>query len=173
LRRLLLAAALTLLAACGPENATSPIQAPENMTLSSSEFTDRLPAAITCAGEGRSPSMAWTQPPPTARQLVVELIDPDAPSGRFAHWLVYDIPPGAGGLTSPPPPQAVQGRNDAGSIGYAAPCPPKGQTHVYLLTVYAVELDPDLPSGLTEGDLDGRIRDHVIGMSQLEATFGR
>ena len=166
-------AAVLAVAACGPANSSSPIQAPENLTLAAPAFGDHLDAAVTCAGAGRSPELTWGAPPPTTRQLVVELIDADAPSGHFAHWLVYDIPPGARGLSSPPPAQAVQGRNDYGATGYGSPCPPRGQTHVYVLTVYAVELEPDLPASLTYQELQDRIRSHVIGMAQVDAAFGR
>jgi hypothetical protein len=168
---LLIAAAL--LAACGPQSQAGTITAPPNINLISGDFPPSLPAALTCDGAGRAPAMTWSNPPPTTRSLAVELVDTEAPSGILAHWLVYDIPAGAGGLQPPLAPEAIQGRNGFGGAGYGAICPPRGQTHIYLLTVYATTLDPTLPSGLTWSALDGRIRSAVIGMGQLEGTYTR
>lgn len=172
-RGLLLAA--VLLAACGPVpgGTAGTITAASNVNLLSDDFPPGLPAALTCDGAGRPPAMTWSDPPPTTRSLVVELVDTEAPSGVFAQWLVYDIPSGARGLTPPLPAQATQGRNGYGREGYGPLCPPPGQTHIYLLTVYATTLDPTLPAGLTLAQLDGRIRPAVIGMGQLEGTYTR
>ena len=167
------AAVAVLLAACGAPSQSATITAPLNVNLVSADFPPNLPAALTCDGTGRAPAMTWSDPPPTTRSLVVELVDTEAPGGIFAHWLVYDIPTGAGGLQPPLSPLAVQGRNGYGGRGYGAICPPRGQTHIYLLTVYATTLEPTLPGGLTWAQLDGRIRPAVIGMGQLEGTFSR
>jgi Raf kinase inhibitor-like YbhB/YbcL family protein len=35
----------------------------------------------------------------------------------------------------------VQVRNDYGALGYGGPCPPKGDTHHYVFTVFAVDVD--------------------------------
>jgi Raf kinase inhibitor-like YbhB/YbcL family protein len=164
-----------LLAACGESTAVT-IQAGQNVSLTSSDFPatpGAVPKDITCDGAGRPPALTWSDPPPTTRSLVVELIDTQAPSGVFTHWLVYDIPSGARSLTPPLPANAIQGRNDYGETGYRGPCPPRGQTHIYLLLVYATTVDPTLPGGLTRSQLESRFRDHVIGMGQLEGTYSR
>ena len=167
---LLLAA---LLAGCGPSSTAKTITAAPNVNLLSADFAPTLPASLTCDAEAKPPAMTWSDPPPTTRSLVVELVDTEAPQGIFAHWLVYDIPSGARGLTPPLPAQATQGRNGYGSVGYGSICPPHGQTHIYLLTVYATTQDPDLPAGLTWPQLDNRIKPEVIGMGQLEGTYSR
>ena len=171
---LLLAAALAL-AACGQSTAAT-IQAAMNISLNSPDFPvapGPLPPDLGCAGSDRAPSMTWSDPPPSTRSLVVEMVDTEAPGGIFAHWLVYDIPSGARSLTPPLPANAAQGRNGFGTDGYRGPCPPKGQTHIYLLLIYATTLDPSLPSGLSRAQLEGRFKDHVIGMGQLEGTYQR
>ena len=172
IRRAAIALAV-LLAACGAPNQSATITAPPNINLISADFAPTLPAAISCDGAGRPPAMTWSDPPPTTRSLVVELVDTEAPAGIFAHWLVYDIPTGARELQPPLSPLAVTGRNGYGGRGYGAICPPKGQTHIYLLTVYATTLEPDLPGGLAWADLDARIKPAVIGMGQLEGTYSR
>ena len=170
----MLAAALA--AACGPPSTATTIQAALNISLTSPDFPANpgpLPRDLGCAGAGRAPSMTWSDPPPTARSLVVEMVDTQAPHGVFAHWLVYDIPSGARSVTPPLPADAAQGRNGFGDVGYGGPCPPKGQTHVYLLLIYATTVDPTLPAGLTREHLESRFKDDVIGMGQLEGTYSR
>jgi Raf kinase inhibitor-like YbhB/YbcL family protein len=171
-----LLALAVLTAACGGQNTEVTIQAALNVNLVSPDFPavpGPLSNDITCDGSDRPPSMTWSDPPPTARSLVVEMIDTSAPQGVFTHWLVYDIPTGARSLQPPLPVQAAQGRNDFGRTGYGGPCPPKGQTHIYLLLVYAILVDPSIPHGLTRSELEARFRDHVIGMGQLEGTYSR
>ncbi len=147
-----------------------------NVNLTSPDFPVEpgpLPLDLGCAGAGRAPAMTWSDPPPTTRSLVVEMVDVEGSHGVFTHCLVYDIPAGARSLQPPLPAAAAQGRNDFGTTGYRGPCPPRGQTHIYLLAVYATTLDPTLPPGLTRGELESRFRDHVIGMGQLEGTYSR
>jgi len=51
-----------------------------------------LPEAYTCKGAGESPDVAWDGIPAGTKSLVLILDDPDAPNGRFTHWIVYNIP---------------------------------------------------------------------------------
>lgn len=176
MRKLAAAAAVAVaLAACGQDTSVT-IQAAMNVNLTSPDFPatpDPVPRSITCDGGDHAPALKWSDPPPTTRSLVVELIDTQAAGGVFTHWLVYDIPAGAQSLAPPLPANAIQGRNGYGGLGYRGPCPPAGQTHIYLLLIYATTLDPTLPGGLTRAELENRFRDHVIGMGQLEGTYSR
>lgn len=127
-------------------------------TLSSQSFRDGdylSPAHILsadfgfgCAGENRSPQLAWTGAPSEAKSFAVTCFDPDAPTGSgFWHWLVVNIPanitelpldagnPGSGKL----PTGVLQTRTDFGKPGYGGPCPPPNDhPHRYLFTVFAV-----------------------------------
>lgn len=112
-------------------------------------------------GGNRSPQMFWTDPPEGTKSFAITIHDHDAPTGSgFWHWLVVNLPPsvrelptGAGdpaqGLM---PGQAVQIRNDAGFCGYSGSFPPAGHGwHMYLVTVYALDVDllpvvPDTPA---------------------------
>src|SRR2546430_4550568 len=67
--------------------------APFRITLASPAFADggRLPGRYSCDGDGSSPPLRWTRPPPRTRQLALTLEDSDAPGGTFVHWLVYGL----------------------------------------------------------------------------------
>ncbi|HZU24765.1 MAG TPA: YbhB/YbcL family Raf kinase inhibitor-like protein, partial [Bryobacteraceae bacterium] len=65
------------------------------MDLKSSAFTDggNIPVKYTCDGDGISPPLAWSGVPPGTQALALIVDDPDAPSGVFAHWVVFGISP--------------------------------------------------------------------------------
>lgn len=120
-----------LLSACrpGPPPAPTPT-APRfpDLGLGSPAFADgeAIPVRYTCDGADRSP-------PPGTRSLALVVDDPDAPRGRFVHWLLYRIPPERTALPEGVPTEpmgaglGVQGRNDFGRIGYGGPCPHRGR----------------------------------------------
>jgi hypothetical protein len=43
-------------------------------------------------GQNVSPAIQWTGAPPQAKSFALIVDDPDAPSGLFTHWLLYNIP---------------------------------------------------------------------------------
>jgi hypothetical protein len=146
--------------------------------LSSVAFAqgDRIPARYTCGGEGISPPLTWETIPQEAQALVLMCIDPDAPSGPFLHWLLYDIPPDIGGLPENIPAidtlgnGAVHGRNQRGSIGYIEPCPP-GESHRYVFWLYALDEPLGLPPGATRDEVLGAMEGHVLAQGELMGLY--
>ena len=127
--------ALLLVAACGgDETATPPPATAATIAVTSPAFADgdTIPEAHTCRGDGGSPELAWQGVPADATSVALVVSDPDAPGGTFIHWVLYDLPPGDGGLTAGEVPAGAQQGE-----GWTAPCPPSG-THHYLFTVYAL-----------------------------------
>ncbi len=103
-----------------------------------------------CKGGNRSPQLAWSGAPAEAKSFAVTCFDPDAPTGSgFWHWVVVNIPPnitslpiGAGDPAAAKlPAGALQVRTDFGAPGYGGPCPPEGDMHRYVFTLFAVGLD--------------------------------
>ncbi|HEX8796475.1 MAG TPA: YbhB/YbcL family Raf kinase inhibitor-like protein [Polyangiaceae bacterium] len=150
----------------------------KRLTLTSSDFTngEGLPPQFTCDGPGSSPALSWSNVPPGAQSLVVVVRDPEAPSGEFVHWIVYDLPANTAGLSQGAaskgglPAGAVEGTNGRGSKGWTPPCPPKGAHH-YHFELYA--LDKQLPQMTTptEPALLAAMRGHVLDRADLVATY--
>ena len=76
------------------------------MTLKSPAFSPSgpIPAKYTCDGEETSPPLEWSGVPDRALSLALIVDDPDAPDPaapkrRFVHWVLYNIPPDARGLS--------------------------------------------------------------------------
>ncbi len=67
----------------------------------------------------------------------------------------------------------MQGENDAGRIGYSGPCPPAGNPHRYVITVYALNKSPDRSVILNRTGFDNAINGSVIGKGFLMGTYGR
>ena len=137
-----------------------------------------IPARYTCDGEDVSPPLEWSGVPKGANTLALTCDDPDAPSGLWVHWVVFDLPPSVTGLPEgvPPTPEISgggrQGKNDFRKIGYGGPCPPSG-THRYVFTLYALDSPSGLPAGATRQDLLAATKNHVLGQATLTGTYSR
>ena len=63
------------------------------MQLSSNAFSggSAIPRRFTCDAEDLSPPFDWQAAPEMTASFVLLCDDPDAPSGTWHHWAVYDI----------------------------------------------------------------------------------
>ena len=136
-----------------------------------------MAVASTCDGGDRPLTVTWHEPggaalPAAVRSLSIELSDPDA--NGFVHWLAVSATPGAG-FTASGAGDWTEGTNSFGSAGYRGPCPPRGTTHRYVVTVtvYDTDVTTQLHSGFSAGDLGRAGTDHLIASAQTSATFGR
>jgi Raf kinase inhibitor-like YbhB/YbcL family protein len=100
--------------------------------------------------------------------------DPDAPPRTFTHWVAYGIPPTVrvlpGGLPGAPdlrrPVRLRQGRNDAGTTGYAGPCPPAGGPHRYVFALMALRAPVRLAPAADRAALERAVRGRVLAPSE-------
>jgi Raf kinase inhibitor-like YbhB/YbcL family protein len=137
-----------------------------------------IPSRYTCSGENISPALSWNGAPQETKSFALIVDDPDAPSGTFTHWIVYDLPAGASQL-----PENVsaaddlsggrQGRNDFRRAGYGGPCPPPGKPHRYFFKLYALNATLDLPAGASRRDVEAAMRGKVIAQAELMGKFAR
>jgi uncharacterized protein (TIGR00297 family)/Raf kinase inhibitor-like YbhB/YbcL family protein len=150
------------------------------MTLISPAFTNGapVPTAYTCAGNNLSPALAWGGIPARTTSLALIVDDPDAPSGTYSHWVLYNLRANLSGLAEGQPQAAAldgigsQGVNSGGHSGYDGPCPPAGKVHHYHFRLYANDLPAGaLPAGLTAADLQKALDGHVIGTVELIGTY--
>jgi len=142
--------------------------------LFSNDFTEggMIAARHTCDGTDLSPHLAWKNPPPQTKSFALICHDPDAPSGNFVHWVVYDIPAGVSVIPSGGqlPAGARQLANDFGRMGYGGPCPPSG-THRYFFTLYALSVEK--LDAVTRQTIEQKIRRHQIGTAILMGRYAR
>jgi Raf kinase inhibitor-like YbhB/YbcL family protein len=151
------------------------------LSISSPAFQEgeRVPAKYTCEGQNVSPQLEWSGVPEKAQSLAFIMDDPDAPSGTFTHWVIFNTPPDS--LTSPEAlpkePQLSsgtrQGINDAGKIGYYGPCPPPGRPHRYRFTLYALDKELDLKAGASKEQLLRAMEGHILEQARLTGIYQR
>jgi Raf kinase inhibitor-like YbhB/YbcL family protein len=175
-----------LLVACGsqtgpgfagtplPARTPSPLPSPVELKLTSADLAaGRFPRDLTCDGAGRQPAITVAGLPAGTKAISLEMLDPDAPSGNFAHWLAIGDGPFADTVMVPPP-GSHQGRNDAGSNGYTGPCPPSGVHHYHVIVLaLAAPLGP-AADGFSRQELDSAVSGAgVLGRGELVATYRR
>jgi Raf kinase inhibitor-like YbhB/YbcL family protein len=142
----------------------------------------QIPLAYTCDGSDTSPPLAWADVPQGARTLALIVDDPDAPDPAapkmtYVHWVLYNIPPGAGSLAegiraADLPPGTLQGLNDWKRTGYGGPCPPIGR-HRYFFKLYALDTQlPDLHRP-NKAKLEQAMQGHILAESVLMGTYQR
>ena len=132
-----------------------------------------IPPQYTCKGQNVNPPLSFFNPPAGSQSMTLVVHDPDAVSGDYLHWLVYDIPPGSDGIpVNNVPVGAIQGKNGAGKAVYAGPCPPKGTgTHHYIFDLYALDKTLDLPAGSSLDDVLAAQKDHVLAKCTTTGLF--
>ena len=144
------------------------------MKITSSAFQEggNIPSKFTCDGPDTSPPLQITGVPSSAKSLVLIADDPDAPTGLFTHWLVWNIPPQTNSIGEGSAPKGVQGASDFGKSGYRGPCPPPG-THRYSFKIFALDRELDLSSGAKRSQVDAAIKGHVIAQGDLVGRYAR
>lgn len=151
------------------------------MKLSSPAFGygEPIPPKYAYCGPGaenQSPPLVWSGAPSTTMSYVLIVVDPDAPSGSFVHWLVYDLPAaqdalpeGASGSLD-----LTEGTNDYGAVGYGGPCPPPGPAHRYFFRLYALDRPSlDLPPGATAMEVEQALKRGVLAEAEWMGTYRR
>lgn len=180
------ALALLVLASCGAssraDNKTvNGGTAVENSTLTKLSLTadafsdgQPIPTQYTCDGADQTPALHWSDPPQGTKSFALVIDDPDAPSGTFPHWDVYDIPASAraivGGQRT-----GTAVTNDFGKPGYGGPCPPKGHgPHHYHFKLFALDTDRlDVPPNAKVVDVENAANGHAIAKGELVGTYER
>jgi Raf kinase inhibitor-like YbhB/YbcL family protein len=151
-----------------------------SLKLSSPAFeaNGSIPKKHTCEGEDVSPELSWSGVPKEAKSLVLIVDDPDAPDPKapkmtWVHWVLYDIPPTATGLSekaSPLPKGTREGLNDWKRTGYGGPCPPIGR-HRYFHKLYALDTTLGDLGKPTKADIEKKMKGHILSQIDLVGTY--
>jgi Raf kinase inhibitor-like YbhB/YbcL family protein len=149
--------------------------------LTSPAFTENtaIPKRHACNGENLSPALSWPKSLMAVKCYAIIAEDPDAPSGTFVHWVLFNIPAGLAqlpeGIPAKPeiPGVGRQGLNDARTCGYYGPCPPPGKPHRYYFKVYALDRMLDLPEECTAVQLRQEMQSHLLDNGSLMGTYHR
>jgi Raf kinase inhibitor-like YbhB/YbcL family protein len=151
------------------------------ITLTSPSFSAgaKIPKKHAGDGDNLSPELAWSKSRMAVESYAVIMEDPDAPSGTFIHWVIFNIPAEASRLPEGVPVKAGipgigrQGVNDARTNGYYGPCPPPGKPHRYFFKIFALDKVLDLRSGCTASQLQFAMQSHLLDSGELMGSYHR
>ncbi|MFM2080581.1 MAG: hypothetical protein RLZZ219_1263 [Cyanobacteriota bacterium] len=153
--------------------------------LDSPVFADGapMPALHSAEGLNLSPPLRWSGEPAGTRSYALLLEDPDAPAGRWVHWLLFNIPAELHALPAglEPSPQLATGARHGSCwgvgrferIGYQGPLPPPGKVHRYVFELHALDVELELPPGSTIVDVREAMQGHQLGLATLTGLYER
>lgn len=130
-------------------------------------------------GDNLSPALSWSPSRMAVQSYALIMEDPDAPSGTFVHWVLYNIPPERSGLPEGVPVKpgvpgiGRHGLNDVQTAGYYGPCPPPGKPHRYFFRLFALDKVLDLPPTCTAALLQQEMQSHLLDTGELMGTYHR
>jgi Raf kinase inhibitor-like YbhB/YbcL family protein len=151
------------------------------MNVSSPEFAQGQPMPLKSskAGGNRSPELLIDTVPSKAKTLAIIVDDPDAPSGLWTHWVLWNVPPDVQGEIGPfrvvipegvAPKGVVQGKNSFGDVRYDGPAPPSG-THRYFFHVFALDEKLSLAEGSSRQELEAAMQGHIVEKAEMYGTY--
>ncbi len=147
------------------------------MRITSPQFKQggAIPKLYTCEGYDWNPPVEFHDVPKEAQSLVLIMHDPDVPKdiredGIWVHWIVYEIPADCKGIPEHSAPPGIHGKGTNQRTAYMGPCPPDRE-HRYFFTLYALDLKPDWPKGLTKEEVEKKIEGHILEKAELMATY--
>ena len=144
----------------------------KTLSVSSSAFENNklIPAKYTCDGDDVNPPLTIEGTPAETKSLVLIVDDPDAPSGTWDHWVVWNIPPTNRIEENAVP--GTEGLNTYRKHSYGGPCPPWG-THRYFFKVYALDTKLTLNPNSRKKDVEKAMKDHVLAKGELVGLYRR
>jgi len=138
----------------------------------------RIPERYARDGDNVSPPLEWDGAPEGTKSFALVVEDPDAPSGTFRHWAVYDIPPDTNRL-----PEGAgshkggaglhMGVNDFGNARYDGPQPPPGHgTHHYHFRLFALDVpELKLKPNSSAREVLRAARAHALAEAETVGTY--
>jgi Raf kinase inhibitor-like YbhB/YbcL family protein len=161
----------------------SPSQGARTMAFAMSSMSFQnggdIPRKFTCDGADVSPELSWSEPPAGTQSFALIADDPDAPSGTWTHWVLFDVPPATSSLAEGVskidelPGGERQGRNDFHKIGYNGPCPPPGKPHRYFFKLYALDRKLVLKPATSKQEVEQAMQGHILGDAKWMGKYQR
>ena len=151
------------------------------LTITSPAFRNGevIPTRYTRDGENLSPPLKWRDAPPETKSFVLIVEDPDAPSGTFRHWAMYNILAGEAGLPEGASAQGLrgveEGVNGFRNARYDGPQPPKGHgPHHYHFRLAALDVPRlDIASSASAEDVWAKALPHIIAEAEVVGVYAR
>jgi Raf kinase inhibitor-like YbhB/YbcL family protein len=143
------------------------------LTSPAFENNTEIPSKFTCDGINVSPPLLIEEAPVNTASFVLIVDDPDAPTGTWSHWLLWNIDANTTEIyENSTPLGATIGVNDFKDLGWGGPCPPTGN-HQYQFKLFALDNTLQLEAGATQADLEEAMLGHVLEQAVLNGYYAR
>jgi Raf kinase inhibitor-like YbhB/YbcL family protein len=145
------------------------------LDVTSSAFSEgqSIPEKYTCDGQNVSPPIKWSGASEKTKSIAIICEDPDAPSGTFSHWVLYDLPGSTKELAEGSSGGGKEGVNGFGKKGYGGPCPPPGPAHGYFFRIYALDTESLSNAGSSKENITAAMQGHILAQRQLMGRYKR
>jgi Raf kinase inhibitor-like YbhB/YbcL family protein len=145
------------------------------LDVTSSAFSEgqSIPEKYTCDGQNVSPPIKWSGASEKTKSIAIICEDPDAPSGTFSHWVLYDLPGSTKELAEGSSGGGKEGVNGFGKKGYGGPCPPPGPAHRYFFRIYALDTESLSNAGSSKENITAAMQGHILAQRQLMGRYKR
>ncbi|HYM24908.1 MAG TPA: YbhB/YbcL family Raf kinase inhibitor-like protein [Vicinamibacterales bacterium] len=148
------------------------------------KFSQAAPGAA--PGEGTSPAITWANVPAGTRSFVINMHDMDVARNKTtddqAHWVVWNIPATATGLTEGQPkgaklPNGAYQISATGQVYRGPGAGANGPKHHYMWEVYALDttisVEPTADAFETRANVMKAMQGHVLGKAVYGGLFRR
>ena len=140
------------------------------VTSSAFKEGELIPRRYTCDGANINPPLEINNMPEGTQSVAIIMDDPDAPSGTYTHWIVWNLPPD---ISLPEGKEhTTSGINSSGKAGYFGPCPPGG-THRYYFRVYALKTSLSLNNTIDRKEFENQIQKNILASGCLMGLYER
>lgn len=157
------------------DNSLLPLEEMLSMNIKSNKFENNgnIPSIYTCDGPNFNPPLQFENIPEGTKSLALIVDDPDAPSGTWTHWVLWNIAPESVAIPDDFVPEgAAEGITSFGQPGYGGPCPPDGE-HRYFFKLYALDTILDLSENADAQGLRSAMKNHILEESELMGRYQR
>ena len=141
------------------------------------ENDGKFPLRNTGRGQDISPEFLIKNLSSKAKTLAITLEDLSHPIKDFTHWLIWNIPAAnqvKGGISAGGHVSELDGACQGIGYGfhrYAGPKPPKGKTHTYRFTVYALDCEIPLSVHSMKKAFLKKAEGHILQKGSMTARF--
>jgi len=142
----------------------------KQLKITSTAFQNEgmIPFKYSCDGANANPPLDIEDIPQNAKSLAIIFENSNAPSGTWAHWVVWNIEVmhhikeyGMHG---------TEGMNDFHQQRYIGPVPSFNTKH-YVFKVYALDSLLYLPPHITKAELEKAASEHAIAYGELVGLY--
>lgn len=131
-----------------------------------------IPSKYTCNGKNVNPPLVFSDVAENTKSLALIVDDPDAASGTWVHWVIFNIHREVRGIQEDSMPEGTQGITNFGKPGYGGPCPPSG-THRYFFKLYALDAMLSLTEKADKKTVEGAMQDHILASAEIIGLYSK